>query len=93
MLSCSLIVVEQDGGTEAATSKIEKGEVENGIHWTGSPCWCIRNVVNGTVFCIIDENLRGENPSGAAERTATWDPRLTVRNGGIYKERRKIPGI
>ena len=37
-LRSSLIVIERDGGCEAATSKIEKGEVENGIHRTGSPC-------------------------------------------------------
>ena len=68
MLKSSLIVIE---GDEAAMSKTEKGEVENGIQWTGSSCWCIRNVVNGTVsVSIIDENL-----SGAAERTGVCDPR------------------
>ena len=71
MLRSSLIVIERDGECEAATSKTEKGEVENGTHWTGSPCWCSRDVVNGTVFaCFKRKKL-----SGAAERTPMWDPR------------------
>jgi hypothetical protein len=32
MLRPSLIVIERDGGCEAAMSKTEKGETENGIH-------------------------------------------------------------
>lgn len=71
MLRSSLIVMERDGGCEAATSKTEKGNVENGIHWTGSPCWCSRNLVNGTVSIP----LKIGHLSGAAERTAMSDPR------------------
>ena len=68
MLRSSLIVIERN---EAATSKAEKGETENGIHWTVSPYWCSKSVVNGTVSVSIKEG----NLSGAAERTAAWDPR------------------
>ena len=71
MLRSSLIVIERDGKCEAATSKTEKGEVENGIHWTGCLNWCNRDLVNGTVF----SSIKVENLSGAAERTAMWDPR------------------
>jgi hypothetical protein len=71
MLKSWLIIIERDGGCEAAMSKTENGDVENGIHWTGSPCCCIRNGVKGTVSLCLKNGQR----SGAAERTAMSDPR------------------
>jgi len=73
MLRSSLIVIERDGGCEAAMSKIEKGEVENGTHRTDFPCWCRRDVENGTVSSSL--SIKEWDLSGAAERTAAWDPR------------------
>lgn len=71
MLRLSLIAIERNWDCEAAMSKAEKGEVENGIHSTVSPCWCRRDVVNGTVS--VDN--KDEELNGAAERTAMWNPR------------------
>jgi hypothetical protein len=71
MLRYSLIVIERDGESEAATSKTEKGEIENGIHWTGSPCWCSKDVVNRVVFVLSKDEIL----SGAAESKGEWEPR------------------
>jgi hypothetical protein len=82
-------MTERDGGYEEATSKTEKGDVENGIHSTGSPCWCSKNLVNGT----DSRCLKSGHLSGAAERTAMSEPRYIVRRCGIYFDQGRIPGI
>ena len=72
MLKSSLIIMERDDEYERVMSKTEKGEVENGIQWTGSPCCSIRELVNGTVSV----RARSGHRSGAAERTAMSDPKI-----------------
>ena len=72
MLRSSLIVIEWDRGCESVVTKTQKGEVENGIHWTGSPCRCSRDVVNGAVL----PSMNDEPPCATVtdERRAKWDP-------------------